>query len=288
MLIKLRFGFPEIVFGMLLAVALFAMGALFRSSQYPGQPAQTQSAEKSDQATHDKAQPKNFWEAATTDPVATFTAALVIVGLFQAGLFFVQLKLIRISLDDAKEVAEATTDAAIAATKQAKIAEDSFEQLERPYIFVFGLTRLQADVNGIDYFVAYNVANYGKLPAIIDSISVGFETSDNGEPGLPTHATEGHELVVSPVMPNGDRRNDIPEYLPTGMAGDGINVLFPDIRNPEIAEFAPVFNIVDNHDMFFRVRIEYRSPVTENHVTDVFWLFDNASLRFVQRRQIYT
>jgi hypothetical protein len=125
----------------------------------PEKAAHTQQAQQQDES---------WWERAA-DPVAIFTASLVIVGCAQLGLFYWQLKLIRESLADAKEAADGARDSAAAATKQARIAEDMLVKRERPYLFVFGLTAIRKrtdNVLGDDYFIEYTVANHGPMPAI--------------------------------------------------------------------------------------------------------------------------
>jgi hypothetical protein len=79
------------------------------------------------------------------DATAFFTLALVVVGSIQLGLFLWQLRLIRKSLIDAQESADAAAKAAEAATRQARVAEDSLTKLERPYLFVFNLSPLEVD-----------------------------------------------------------------------------------------------------------------------------------------------
>jgi hypothetical protein len=85
-------------------IIAFAFAASFSTIQY-------QQYYPSHQATsdieRDKDKRETFWEAATSDPVAAFTGALVIVGGIQAALFLWQLDLIRKSLADTKEAADA-------------------------------------------------------------------------------------------------------------------------------------------------------------------------------------
>src|ERR1700733_768992 len=100
MLIKLLFRFPEVLLGVLLAVALFAMGMLF-SSQYSGNAAQKitqQEATSSSNSAHnpDDELVGSTW--LTKDAAGFFTFALVIIGGLQAILFLAQLRLIRDSL----------------------------------------------------------------------------------------------------------------------------------------------------------------------------------------------
>lgn len=178
----MRFRTTEVLFGMLLAVALFAMGMLF-SSQYPRPPTQTNSAEKTDGDATKKDPPKPFWQTAATDPVAAFTLGLLIVGVFQAGFFFVQLKLIRESLGPAEQAAKAAAEGAEAAKLNAQAVVDA----DRARIFVMvdqdttDSIRLAAQYvnspemdsgtisSGIGLFFGFK--NYGKTPAIIKEMS---------------------------------------------------------------------------------------------------------------------
>jgi hypothetical protein len=156
MLIKLRLRFPEVFFGALLAVALFALGATFWSSQYSGQTTQTQSAKERAEEKSTGQPNEGLWHWLTHDAGGFFTAWLVIVGGGQLALFYVQLKLIRESLVDTKEAADAAQGAANAAEKQAKIAERSLTELQRAFVFIDGFnieltTALDSDLTPTNY-----------------------------------------------------------------------------------------------------------------------------------------
>src|ERR1700737_5349974 len=103
MLIKLRFRFPDVLFGVLLAVAIFAMGAMFWSSPNSSAPTQTQTDTKSSERGPGNKQEIAWWQ----DPVAVFTLGLVFIGLVQAGIFYGQMRLIRKSLRPAEQAAKA-------------------------------------------------------------------------------------------------------------------------------------------------------------------------------------
>lgn len=97
MLIKARFRFPEIVFGILFAVAVFAMGMVFSSAYYPNQPGQypTQNTDAAPQnketgsppsidstnagKSHERQETKSeFWSAKLSDwALVAFTGFLV-------------------------------------------------------------------------------------------------------------------------------------------------------------------------------------------------------------------
>ena len=101
----LRFRIPDIFLGAILGVAtlgfaIFAMGFVLGSSQYSGHPTQSQGPEKTNGSESNNEQQEPWWQRAATDPIAVFTLCLVLVGAFQVGLFYVQLKIIRDSLID--------------------------------------------------------------------------------------------------------------------------------------------------------------------------------------------
>src|ERR1700742_2098065 len=103
MLIKLRFRFSEVLLGVLLAVAIFAMGALFWSSPNSSSPTQAQSSTQLGERSDGNKPETAWWQ----DPVAVFTLGLVFIGLLQAAIFYWQMRLISKSLGPAKEAADA-------------------------------------------------------------------------------------------------------------------------------------------------------------------------------------
>ena len=134
MLIKLRFGFPEVVIGMLLAVAIFAIGMVFGSSQQSSPAAQSQHADNRPHESTNDQPDEGLWHWLVHDAAGFFTLWLVIVGGGQVVLFYVQLTLIRESLDDAKISADAAQDSARAANRAIDETEKRDKILRRPYI----------------------------------------------------------------------------------------------------------------------------------------------------------
>jgi hypothetical protein len=171
MLIKLRFRFPEVLFGVLLAVAIFATGALFWSSPNYTAPTQTQIDTKSGERGPASKQEIAWWQ----DPVAVFTLGLVFIGLIQAGIFYGQMRLIGKSLKPAEQAAKA-----------AQAAAEHIPRVERAYLFVtikaenFGVI-LSEYVKMTDdnlneriessLAVDFSIENQGKTPAIIKGVS---------------------------------------------------------------------------------------------------------------------
>ncbi|MGJ4935073.1 hypothetical protein [Bradyrhizobium sp. HKCCYLRH3083] len=163
-----RFRIPEIILGAYLTIAVLAIGFAFGSLPHSGQVAEQRATE--------------LREAWWHDATAVFTLGLVIVGLAQAILFYVQLQFIRESLGPAKEAADAAKDAASAAKLNAQVVIDG----QRAHLFVKVVRHdvvetIQASNRGrhdasIEAIVmqapilAYTFTNAGKTPAILEEV----------------------------------------------------------------------------------------------------------------------
>jgi hypothetical protein len=138
---------PEIFFGALLATALFAAGLVM--------------GVHSDMS--------KAW--LMHDAAGFFTSLLVIVGLFQLGVFYWQLRLIRRSLIDAERAANAAQRSADIATRQADTARATLETMQdtaqrqlRAYVVALGKDFSQRGTD--DRFVLHiDIRNTGQTPA---------------------------------------------------------------------------------------------------------------------------
>jgi hypothetical protein len=81
-------------------------------------------------------------------------------------------------------LARSTQAAARAGKDAAEIAQRSLTDLEWPYIFIFGVRHFKQDSDK-DWFVEFTVANYGKMPAIIEGAWIDFVIDNAGEPPAP-------------------------------------------------------------------------------------------------------
>lgn len=165
-----RFRIPEVFLGCFLTIAVFATGMLFAwDGRYSGQPTRSNHSGEPEKPTSNKSDPKPFWENATTDPVAAFTLGLVFVGLFQAGLFFVQLRFMRKGMDDATAAANAASNSASAAIEANKINRDNFLADHRPWLGPSGAPNFVAPLSpvkgGYTTGVEINILNAGRSPA---------------------------------------------------------------------------------------------------------------------------
>src|ERR1700733_12578478 len=208
----------------------------------------------------------NFFELKLTDVIiAIFTIVLAIKtwGLFMetAGLRSAADKQ---SLDMQASIA--------AANRSAPAAERALTDLERPWIFVFGVTRPLRDIDG-EFFVDYTVANYGKMPAIIEFPRIGFVFEDaRGDPQQPPLVEDDHSLMTSEILRAGEERR-LREYFPTNPNGGARFRIINEGTPQEALMQIPDVDLGGGHIMFFRAVISYRGPVSQRHETGANWLY---------------
>jgi hypothetical protein len=205
-----------------------------------------------------------FWRWSTHDPVAAFTAVLAISTI---GLWIVTWRSgVRQSADMQASIA--------AAQKSAELAEHALTKLERPYIFVSNVGRLETDIiedQEENYgeallSIKYSVANYGKIPAIIVDARASLHVSV--APRNPDHLPHSHSLVVSPIFAPGDARHEIPEWL-----------VWSDHGHDEDGSYIPILG--EDRSLFFWIVITYRGPFTDGHETRACWRYNESTGRFV-------
>jgi hypothetical protein len=204
----------------------------------------------------------------------------------------------REQIDITNRATNAAVMSADAAIRQAKVAESTLAQLERPYVFIFGVRGIKYDKSLRDFFVEYMVANYGKMPAIIEGPHIGFDISERAEPPMPPLLHDAHGLMASPILQAGEVRRNIRAYFPAGMVGPDITVEIEDVRaadidpneifsGPEKDEppqtVFPTVNVPDGFDVFFRAVIRYRGPFTSGHETGAVWLYNPGNFEFAVR-----
>jgi hypothetical protein len=152
------------------AIALFACFVLWcgwqskLSSQQPLPPTQTQSANNRSEEKKHSQDNEGLWDWLTHDAAGFFAAWLVIIGGSQLALFYVQLKIIRESLTDAKIAADAAKESADATKASVDLSRQTAERQLRAYVYIDG--------GSFDYSGAYDsfrgtlcLKNYGQTPA---------------------------------------------------------------------------------------------------------------------------
>lgn len=122
--IEVTFRIPEIFLGVLLAVALIAIGAVIGSIYLPNKIGSSEAI--------------SLWAWLRKDASGFFTLGLVIVGAVQLALFAWQLNLLRRSVDEGRIAAIAARDGAVAARDNADVAKLSMVASDRAYIHYNG------------------------------------------------------------------------------------------------------------------------------------------------------
>jgi hypothetical protein len=162
---KIKFRIPEAFLGAFLAVSVFGMGMLFESARLSPIEQHATSDTAKENSAH--SQERGFWNWVTHDAAGFFTLWLVIVGGAQVGLFYWQLRLIRIASDDAKRAGLAAERAADATAASVDLARDTAQRQLRAYIgtFEMSLRVHPLEGSGFGYITHIEIRNFGQTPA---------------------------------------------------------------------------------------------------------------------------
>lgn len=212
---------------------------------------------------------KFFTDIRVTDVLlAAFTGLLVLIG-------YVQAKRLR----ETVEVTEQSVE-----TAQQALALS----VDRPWLFVSGVFQASAEVyagtEGAS-FVAYQAANHGKAPAVVQQVWASFSAGEITEPDAPMRADENHGLFVRPILGVGEVREGLISTLPDGIP---VHIIQSDkdvtytgsLPRTVIADARPV--IGRDEELFLWVQVEYRGPSTEGHFTSACWRWHDGEGHFVQ------
>jgi hypothetical protein len=247
----------EIALGFLLA-SLFWTGVLvWQASHTPENKQEEECHEIAKKAGFKPDECKTFLERTTSDPVAAFT---LVLSLSTIALWLVT-------------------------RRSADIAERTFSDLERPYVYIFGVKDLRRDSDRMDPydFLKYSVANYGKTPASIESAAFGISIGIEPEP--PITVGVWHSLLEPPILMPNERRDDnayIPENISMSQFAD-------EYTPPSDSYMEPDLN--DGENFFFCARIKYHGPFSNAHETSACWRWDRQSARLIlygEERYNYT
>jgi hypothetical protein len=139
--------------------------------------------------------------------IAAFTIMLAVYtrGLYKAtaGLQTATVALVNFAAEqagDMKASIKAAEAAAKAAAKSADISEDAFRRLERPYLLVVitDTRMLWSSGSYSQPSLDYTLANYGKLPAILRSVSIGLLNNPEHPLRSPMAIAETQYEVIKP------------------------------------------------------------------------------------------
>jgi hypothetical protein len=208
----------EVFLGVFLTVAVFAMGMLFESSRRP--PAEQHAASNIAKEDTGHQPERSLWNWLTHDAAGFFTLWLVIVGGGQIGLFYWQLRLIKITADDAKRAGIAAERAADATAASVELARQTAVRQLRAYVSVQSVGFVPSkDVSRIK--VKFVIRNFGQTPAFNYQTDIRLTVlhSDFVVAFVP-HQTFFLEKGGQTLMPGGESIV-ICESAPNAMHGDG-------------------------------------------------------------------
>ena len=203
-----------------------------------------------------------------TRELALFTKGLfyatTVLGIATIGLLiaaFIQSRDMRASITIAEKGANA-------ATKAAQVAENSLTKIERPYIFVIGVEKFGIDQTN-RAIVKLTAANYGKTPAVVESLRGGVSVVKHGIPDA-APSTEFIDLMASPIIAAGGQTPEL------------------SVRVTEIRTFAfnprgqrTTVRLGEDEDIFFNMIICYRGAFSYGHESGACWQYDKTTARLV-------
>jgi hypothetical protein len=243
--------------------------AVFRSSQHPKGTQQNKPTSAPEQKNQ-----KDIGDERLADYTLLLAWFTGVLAVSTVGLWIVTWRGGDKQSRDTQESLRLTAIAATAATAQAEIARKALTDIERPYLFIFNVSRLTVE----DFFdmdeeeighalkASYDVANHGKIPAIIESLHSNLSVFT--DPLDPLAADYNHPLVIAPVLAAGEKRADIP-----------VDIGWNDMGTNEYGNTVPNFG---QHTLFLRVVIGYRGPFTRGHETSIGLRYDERTNRFVE------
>jgi hypothetical protein len=243
----LRKRHPEIVLGFLLA-SLFWISVLGWQASHPPETKQAEEChEIAKKAGFKPDECKTFLERSASDPVAAFT---LVLSLSTIALWLVT-------------------------RRSADIAERAFSELERPYVYIFGVKGLERDSERMDPYdlLKYSVANYGKTPASIEVAAFGISVGTTPEP--PIAVGVWHSLLEPPILMPNERRDDnayVPETISMSQFADEDTPPSDSYMEPDLK---------DGENFFFWARIKYHGPFSNALETSACWRWDRKSARLI-------
>ena len=194
MLIKFRI--PDVFFGAMVAVAIFAMGMIFGSSSHQPTNQPSQATTQQVQTSHN---PTPFtWDWFTHDGVVFFTAALCFIAGVQAFLFVWQLRSIQRTIKPAEDAAKAAAMQSEAIIR----AERAYVTMSHnaPGIFISEDRRVEISVD---------VKNFGRTPARITDVLLSTMIIERNQtlPSRPIYTLPANKVLPTAFLVAGDNFN---------------------------------------------------------------------------------
>lgn len=201
MLIKLKFHVPEIFLGAMLAVAIFAMGALFSSSTSPSRDNKAKNGAENGRAQIEK-RPLLGEDKITDWLLVIFNFGLVVSTILLWRVTKNAADATRVAADSAKESADAAVAAERARFYVVIKTHNVFELISQLDRFPNSPTMPLS----FEPKIEYAFKNYGKTPGIILEVAHGLSTNV-GPPDYPVYV--GADYIFSEHMIAADGETEV-------------------------------------------------------------------------------
>lgn len=192
--------------------------------------------------------------AAWTQAFFTFVGLVLILGTLKYTKDAAESA--RAMVVEGENATKAALEAAREAKRQADLAEKSFQTIQRPYVYVYGVTEIAPF--DASKRLPYVVANHGQTPAIIRHAFAKLSTGD--EPDRPWEIIEHHPLRVKPILDSREARRCFDEGY--GLEDSGALMVVFQSDSGEVTSILP--KIPAGKKLFFRVHIKYDGPGTHS------------------------
>lgn len=207
------------------------------------------------------------------ETVARWTRPLFIMGGIELFLTLAGIILVGFTVHYTRKTWHAQKIATDAAVHQAQIANATFKNLERPYLYVSGIQGPFFDADD-DVYVTYKVANHGKIAAKIESVLVQNCAEANAFPTLILQESLNGRLLSDRIFGPGEVREKVSIFAPSGMQFR--------LENADTEHEWVKPHIGTSQEYFVYVRIDYGGPFTSGHCTKACWRWDNGENAFVE------
>ena len=183
------------------------------------------------------------------------------------------------TVEEARKATVAATEATKEAKRQTDLAESSFRTVQRPYVFIFGVSGVVPGGENYAGIAPYTIGNFGQTPAIIENVQMFFGVGDKA-PGILEDMFEDNPLAISPILESQEKRTKLYARAPTHL-DDGVRVIF--FEQTGAGSFEPVTpNIPEGREFYLQICIKYRGPFTDKHEVSACWRYDQFIPQFLK------
>lgn len=198
---------------------------------------------------------------------------------FQSKLGILGFLTVLLTLFFTGRAAKAASHAAESASEQSRIAKESFEKLERPWVFIeihprIYRTEPKHNQDPIHTYMMYDIVNYGRVPAIIEGCWA--------EPAIARPFPEKPIIDLrwsGPLGPD-KRLDECKKFFPSEINFEGVLV---DLRE-ETADRAirAIPELKSDEDLCFYAIIRYRDIRGKNYESKFCWRYDCADAQWMK------